>query len=103
MCSQGAQRAELTADQRQLGLHQPQVLINVIRHLLQLIGQGFFLIALHWHRQLGAQALGNQVDAVSNTLPRAFIFKNARVLHRRKAFQPMPDNNVRWLRRVYGS
>lgn len=32
-----------------------------------------------------------------------FIFKNARVLHRRKAFQPMPDNNVRWLRRVYGS
>jgi L-asparagine oxygenase len=32
-----------------------------------------------------------------------FIFKNARVLHRRKAFQPMPDSNVRWLRRVYGS
>jgi L-asparagine oxygenase len=32
-----------------------------------------------------------------------FIFKNARVLHRRKAFQPMPDCNARWLRRVYGS
>ncbi len=30
-----------------------------------------------------------------------FIFKNARVLHRRKAFQPMPDSKARWLRRVY--
>ncbi|WP_338526276.1 TauD/TfdA family dioxygenase [Pseudomonas batumici] len=32
-----------------------------------------------------------------------FIFKNARVLHRRKAFQPMPNSEARWLRRVYGS
>lgn len=32
-----------------------------------------------------------------------FIFKNARVLHRRKAFQPMPNHKARWLRRVYGS
>lgn len=32
-----------------------------------------------------------------------FIFKNARVLHRRKAFKPMPDGQARWLRRVYGS
>ena len=32
-----------------------------------------------------------------------FIFKNARVLHRRKAFQPMPNSKARWLRRVYCS
>lgn len=32
-----------------------------------------------------------------------FIFKNTRVLHRRKAFQPLPDGKSRWLRRVYGS
>ena len=32
-----------------------------------------------------------------------FIFKNARVLHRRKAFKPLPDGQARWLRRVYGS
>ncbi|MFK3684657.1 TauD/TfdA family dioxygenase [Pseudomonas sp. NPDC088890] len=32
-----------------------------------------------------------------------FIFKNARVLHRRKAFQPRPEGSARWLRRVYGS
>jgi hypothetical protein len=32
-----------------------------------------------------------------------FIFKNARVLHRRKAFQPLLNGKARWLRRVYGS
>lgn len=32
-----------------------------------------------------------------------FIFKNTRVLHRRKAFKPLPDGQARWLRRVYGS
>ena len=32
-----------------------------------------------------------------------FIFKNARVLHRRKAFKPLPEGQARWLRRVYGS
>ncbi|WP_321816606.1 MULTISPECIES: TauD/TfdA family dioxygenase [unclassified Paraburkholderia] len=30
-----------------------------------------------------------------------FIFKNARVLHRRKAFRPFPEGKARWLRRVY--
>lgn len=32
-----------------------------------------------------------------------FIFKNARVLHRRKAFKPLPEGQARWLRRVYGN
>jgi hypothetical protein len=32
-----------------------------------------------------------------------FIFKNTQVLHRRKAFKPLPDGKARWLRRVYGS
>lgn len=32
-----------------------------------------------------------------------FIFKNARVLHRRKAFKPLPEGEARWLRRLYGS
>ena len=32
-----------------------------------------------------------------------FIFKNAQVLHRRRAFKPFHDGKARWLRRVYGS
>ncbi|AXO90470.1 taurine catabolism dioxygenase TauD [Pseudomonas parafulva] len=32
-----------------------------------------------------------------------FIFKNTRVLHRRRAFKPLPDGQARWLRRVYGN
>ncbi len=32
-----------------------------------------------------------------------FIFKNARVLHRRRAFQPLAGGRARWLRRVYCS
>ncbi|GAA3015860.1 TauD/TfdA family dioxygenase [Streptosporangium longisporum] len=31
------------------------------------------------------------------------IFDNYRVLHRRKAFRPMPPQNARWLRRCYAS
>ncbi len=31
-----------------------------------------------------------------------FIFKNERVLHRRRAFRPAPAGRARWLRRVYG-
>ncbi|NOR63973.1 MAG: taurine catabolism dioxygenase TauD [Rhodobacteraceae bacterium] len=32
-----------------------------------------------------------------------FIFKNSRVLHRRRAFVPAQGGDARWLRRVYGS
>ncbi|MBJ9977533.1 TauD/TfdA family dioxygenase [Pseudomonas sp. S75] len=32
-----------------------------------------------------------------------FIFKNTRVLHRRRAFKPLPEGQARWLRRVYGN
>lgn len=31
------------------------------------------------------------------------IFDNYRVLHRRKAFSPLPDAGARWLRRIYAS
>ncbi|CAZ88403.1 putative Clavaminate synthase [Thiomonas arsenitoxydans] len=32
-----------------------------------------------------------------------FIFKNTQVLHRRRAFKPLPEGKARWLRRVYAS
>ncbi|MBJ7263143.1 MAG: TauD/TfdA family dioxygenase [Burkholderiaceae bacterium] len=31
-----------------------------------------------------------------------FIFKNPQILHRRKAFEPLPEGKARWLRRTYG-
>ena len=72
MRRQRAQRPKLPADQRQLRLHQSLTLIDFIRHLLQFVGQRFFLIALNRNRGFTRQALGDFVDAVRQFHPGAF-------------------------------
>jgi len=50
VCRQGPQRPQLSANQRQLCLHQPLMFIQLFRHLLQGIGQRLFGIAVNRHR-----------------------------------------------------
>ena len=72
MRCQRAQRAELTANQCQLGLHQSLTFIDFFWHLFQRIRQCFLIVTLHGHRLLGRQTLSNLIDAVGDTLPCAF-------------------------------
>src|SRR3990167_5703234 len=65
---EGAQRAELPADQRQLGLHQALLVVQRIRALFQFGGQLFFGIALNRHRTLFGQASGDFVEAGGQAL-----------------------------------
>lgn len=69
--SHGAQRRQLSTDQCQLGLHQALMLIQLIGHLLQLIGQGFFGIAVDRYRQARRQAIGDLIETVGQALRRA--------------------------------
>ena len=63
MRRQRPQWSQLSADQRQLRLHQSLPFVDFIRHLLQLIGQRFFFITLNRHRLLVRQPLGDFIDA----------------------------------------
>ncbi|MNQ53727.1 hypothetical protein D3C85_677750 [compost metagenome] len=68
MRGEGAQRAELPADQRQLGLQQALLVVQRIRALFQFAGQLFFGIALNRHRTFFGQAPGDFVEAGGQAL-----------------------------------
>ncbi len=60
---QRAQRPQLTADQRQLCLHQTLYLIDFVRHLFQFGRQGFLGVALDLDGGLVRQSRGDLLDA----------------------------------------
>ncbi len=71
MRRQRTQRPQLPADQRQLRLHQSLPFIYLIRHLLQVRGQGFLGIALDRNGLLVGQPRGDLIDARREGLARA--------------------------------